>query len=186
MPLGYVRKLFFLYRNKSSFPPFSRKRIVESVFLSILDYGDIIYRHASVTTLKILDSVYHSALRFITGEKYDTHHCILYNKVGWSSLADRRKKHWYLFIFKALIGKQPLYISSMLEWYTGAYMTRSNNLMLLRAPRASSDLGKSAFSVDAPNSWNALQHSLRLKSLPSLGEFKRLLSDHCVSICNCF
>lgn len=43
--------------------------------------------------LKPLDSVYHSALRFITGDAYDTPHCILYNIAGWSSLAQRLDKH---------------------------------------------------------------------------------------------
>lgn len=39
--------------------------IIEAIFLSSLGYGDVIYRHASVTTPKALDSVYHSHL-FIT------------------------------------------------------------------------------------------------------------------------
>ena len=83
------QKVGFLYRNRSYFSLISRKRIVESLILSVLDYGDIIYRHAAITTLKPLDSIYHSALRFITGDRYDTHHCVLYEKVGWSSLSDR-------------------------------------------------------------------------------------------------
>ena len=142
--------------------------MLNQFFLAVLDYGDIIYRHAAATTLKPLDSVYHSALRFITGDHYDTHHCIVYSKVGWSSLADRCNKHWYRFIFKALTGKQPYYI------------------IYLKTPRVASELGKTAFSVSAPNSWNVLQLSLKLETLPSLSVFKGMLSNHCVSICNCF
>lgn len=33
--------------------------------------------------------VYHTAMRFIRGDVYDTHHCILYDKVGRSFLKDR-------------------------------------------------------------------------------------------------
>ena len=62
------QKIGFLYRNKVSFPKICRKRIVEAVFMSVLDYGDVIYRNAAPTTLLPLDTVYHSALRFITGE----------------------------------------------------------------------------------------------------------------------
>lgn len=62
---------------------FCRKKNVEADFLSVMDYGDVIYRQASAAALKPLDAVYHSALRFITGESYMTHHCILYDKVGW-------------------------------------------------------------------------------------------------------
>lgn len=81
----------------------SRKRIIEAVFLSVLDYGDVIDRHASASTLKPLDSVYHSALRFITGDSYSTHHCIFYEKIGWASPTVRRDRHLFLFIYKTLM-----------------------------------------------------------------------------------
>lgn len=56
------------------------------LFFSVMDYGDVISRHASASTLKPLDAVYHSALSFITGDVYSTHHCTLYELVWWSSL----------------------------------------------------------------------------------------------------
>ena len=180
------QKIGFLYRNSASFPMPCRKRIVQAVFMSVLDYGDVVYRHASSTTLKPLDSAYHSALRFITGDKYDTHHCLLYDKVGWPSLTLRRSYHWYLFIYKAIIGKLPPYISSLLDWNTGMHQTRSSNRLALRVPRVRSEHGKSAFSYDAPHTWNALQQTLNLQAFPSLNEFKAIALDHCTSLCNCF
>ena len=180
------QKIGFLYRNKTSFPLSCRKRVVEAVLLSVIDYGDVIYRHAAASVLKPLDSVYHSALRFITGDGYRTHHCVLYEKVGWPSLEERRNKHWLLFIFKALSGKLPPYISALLEWNAGSYTTRSTDLLLLKVPRACTELGKTAFSCNAPNSWNTLQHSLKIHVLPSLSEFRTLISNYCVSYCNCF
>ena len=91
-----------LYRNKVCLPKHTRKKIIEATLLPVLDYGDVLYRDAPVTTLKSLDSVYHAALRFITGDPYNTHHCILYEKVGWSSLSVRRETHWLLFIYKEI------------------------------------------------------------------------------------
>ena len=41
------QKLGYLYRNKSCFPMYARKRIVEATLLSVMDYGDVIYKHAS-------------------------------------------------------------------------------------------------------------------------------------------
>ena len=58
------QKIGLPYRNRASFPRLYRKRIIEVVFLSVLDYGDVIYRHAASSTLKHLDSIYHSALLF--------------------------------------------------------------------------------------------------------------------------
>ena len=57
--------------------------IVQSTILSVLDYGgDIVYMYAAPSTLKLLDSVYHSAIRFVTGDAFRTHHCNLYKNVG--------------------------------------------------------------------------------------------------------
>ncbi len=109
------QKIGFLYRHRTNFPLFSRKRVIEAVFLSVLDYGDVIYRNASASTLAALNPIYYSAIRFITGDSYLTHHCVLYENVGWAPLALRRDRHWLLFIYKALIGKMPSYITSLLN-----------------------------------------------------------------------
>ena len=164
----------------------SRKRVVEAVFLSVLDYGDVIYRHAAPSTLKQLDSVYHSALRFITGDSFDTHHCILYDKVGWPSLSLRRSLHWYMFVHKAITGKLPPYISSMLVWNDGDQQTRSSDWLTLNVPFARTDLGGTAFFIDAPKTWNSLQQTFRLEVLPSTATFKRLVLNLCTTSCNCF
>ena len=49
---------------------FCRKRIIEAVYLSLMDYSDVIYMHATASPLKPLDAVYQSALRFITGDVF--------------------------------------------------------------------------------------------------------------------
>ena len=50
--------------------------IIQSVIMSVSDYGDILYMHASLSTLKPLEAVYHSVLGFITAHGFynDTHH----------------------------------------------------------------------------------------------------------------
>lgn len=49
--LNYDRKLASSHRNRSIFPPFGRKRITEAVVLYVLDYGNVIYRHALPSNL---------------------------------------------------------------------------------------------------------------------------------------
>ncbi len=41
------QKIGFLCRNRTSFPLISRRRVIETVFLSVLDYGNVICRHLS-------------------------------------------------------------------------------------------------------------------------------------------
>ena len=177
----------FLYRNRSCFSLSNRKTIVQSVILSVLDYGDLIYMHASRSTLKPLDAVYHSALRFITGDSYLTHHCTLYENVGWPSLVDRREQHCFLFIYKALCGKLPLYLSSLLDPRVTGYSTRSQAHIRFNCPHMNSQQGKTAFMFYAPDKWDKLQDSLKLVNLVSIETFKARLEDTLQhSVCTCF
>ena len=115
--------------------------------------------HASRSTLKPLDAVYHSALRFITGDSYLTHHCELYEKVGWPSLEIRREQHCMLFIYKALCGKLPLYLSSLLDLKVTGHSTRAQAHIRYTCPRMNSEQGKTAFMYYAPHKWDKLQDS---------------------------
>ncbi len=100
----------------------ARKKLVESTFLSIIDYGDHLYMHA---LLRKFDYVYHAALRFITGAESRTHHCIRFESLDRLSLHQRRKLHMYLFIIKALLGKFPSYTSNLLMLHINSRCTRS-------------------------------------------------------------
>ena len=81
----------FLFRNKLSFTHAAKHTLVK---LTILDFGNVIYKIASNTLLSKLDVVYHSAIRFVTKAPYTTHHCDLYALVGWPSLHNRCQTHW--------------------------------------------------------------------------------------------
>ena len=91
-------KIGYFYRNKTTLPLFSKKRIIDAVFMSVLDYGDVVYRHASHSCLNLQDSVFHSALRFITGDTYGTHHCVLYGEFG-GPLIKKDMPHIGTFLF---------------------------------------------------------------------------------------
>ncbi len=137
--------------------------------MSILDYGDVLYMHASSQSLHALDSVYHGALRFITGFKVLTHHCDLYERVGWPSLSMRRLQHWYIFIYKAILGLLPSYLLTYISVNNiGTYNLRSQDLFLLSVPKVRTELGKKAFKYAAPSTRN---------KLVSLVAFKRMLTD---------
>ncbi len=50
----------------------------------------IFYMHANQSSLKMLDSVYHAALRFVTNSSFRTHHFSLYGSVGLAMCAQSR------------------------------------------------------------------------------------------------
>ena len=79
--------------------------------LLILDFGDVVYKITSITLLNKLDAIYHSAIHFVTKAPYTTHHCDLYDLVGWPSLHTRHQTHWLQVIYKSLLGKAPPYFN---------------------------------------------------------------------------
>ena len=63
--------LGFLYRNRSSFTPTAKLTLIK---MTILDYGNVIYRSAGKGAIEWLDVLYHSTIRFATNAPYGTHH----------------------------------------------------------------------------------------------------------------
>ncbi len=74
----------------------------------------IFYMHANQSSLKMLDSVYHAALRFVTNSSFRTHHFSLYGSVGWLCVHNRGLEHWYIFLFKAILFTLPPYLCSLM------------------------------------------------------------------------
>ena len=182
-------KLGFYFRNKSCFSLGTRKYLISSTFLPLLDYGDLLYMNASAQCLRSLDSVYHCALRFVTGCKHLTHHCTLYVKADWPSLYVRRRIHWLCFIYKTLIGLVPDYLCAYLLRNQGQYSLRSQDVLQLTVPRARTELGKKAFKQVAPFAWNALQRDIKLRDLISYNAFVSVLKDleyESIGQCHCF
>ncbi len=149
-------KLSFYYRNKACFNLKVRKELVAATFLSVVDYGDILYMHATKSVLRSLDSVYHSALRFVINAEYSTHHCSLYSLSGWPPLSIRRQHHWLIFIYKAVIGLLPSYLSVFSFVENNRYNLRSKNSILFTISAVKSEFGKIAFRYNAPSTWNVL------------------------------
>lgn len=89
-----------------------KRRLVAATFMSVMDYVEVLYMHASFQSLKLLDTVYHGALRFITNFRALTHHCSLYERVGWSALSTCRLNHWHILIYKAILGLLPPYLQT--------------------------------------------------------------------------
>ncbi len=117
------------YKNKSCFSFYDKKRLVKATFLPVLDYSNVFYVNASAQNLHMLEIVYHGILRFITKCVFLIHHCALYSKVSWTSLSTRWLAHWYIFIYKAILGKFPVYLSSPLTLKDGIHNLRYSDIV---------------------------------------------------------
>lgn len=77
-------KIVFYYRHKFCFSLRAWKYSVSAAFLPLLNYSDILSMSSSAKCLHSLNSVYHCALKFVTGCSHLLHHCELYAKTGCS------------------------------------------------------------------------------------------------------
>lgn len=179
-------KLGFLYRNRSSFTTSAKLTLIQMTILPMLDYGDTIYRVACKSTLSKLDALYHSTIRFATNAPFNTHHCALYSSVNWPSLHNRRKIHWFTFIYKTLLGHSPPYLGHLLQPKPVTYNTRSSLHLQLSIPKTNSAFGLTSFQSAATSDWNALQNILKLDKLIPISSFKTSISYLFTDICSCF
>ena len=180
-------KLFVFFRNKMCFSFNVKKRLVAATFLSVMDYGDLLYMHTSVQCLNMIDLAYHSSLRFITNCKARTHHCQLYSQVGWPALSSRRLSHYCIFIYKAILGVLPSYVCSLITRKSvGPHFLCLQDLVLLSVPNVRTEQGKKAFVYSAPTVWNTLQKDLGLVELISLNAFKLKMKEIDSLRCQCF
>jgi ABC-type Fe3+-siderophore transport system permease subunit len=125
----------------------------------------------SNTLLSKLDSVYHSAIRFVTKAPYTlptTATCMF----SLASLC-------FIFVAKStgsrssmsLLGKALPYFSSLVTIATPTRSTHSSRYISLVIPKANSSFGPLSFQFSAANDWKELQKSLKLETYISLNNF---------------
>jgi len=105
--------------------------------MPVIDYGDVLYMHASSPCLHSLGTVYHGALRCITNLQALIHHCFLYARVGLTALPIRRRNHGHVLIYKAILNVLPSYLCTLIHQKNpGSYHLRSvtfaQGLLLLK------------------------------------------------------
>ena len=117
----------------------------------------------------------------MTGDGFRTHHCVLYDKVGWPSLSVRVEQHCMIY----LQGLSPVYPTSLISFRTSNLHTCSQETLILNIPNISTALEKTAFQVYATQMWKNSQCVLELDLLVSLDSFKRPLFNVLQSEGNC-
>lgn len=105
-----------------------------------------------------LDSLYHSALRFITSLGYSIHHCDLYRLAILTSLSSRRLKHWYIIVYKVILGKTPNYLNELLITSSILIILDLRLFWVFQFLKFIGNLE----TILAPWSWNKLQEKLNL------------------------
>ena len=175
-----------LYRLIVCFTFDTRKRIAQQLLLPLIDYADIVYHTSSVTSLNALDLVFNSICRFVLRYPFMTHHCTLYEKLDWLQPKERRRYHWFMFIFSCInyANKCPPYLQQYFVRHISVYPIRHLLHPFFAIPRIHREIGRRAFCHKGPMDWNNLP--LSLKSITSLHSFKVALFLYLKIPCSCF
>ena len=124
-----------------------------------------------------LQRVQNTAARIVTlTRKYDSITPIMF-KLHWLPVHSRIIFKLLLLVYKALNGKAPSYICSLLSHRECARSLPSSGQELLTVPLAKlKTCGDRAFSIAAPRRWNNIPLSIR--KFPSIAIFKRHLKTY--------
>lgn len=182
---GVVKSSFYHLRLLSKVKPFLSFNLFEQVmhaFISSrLDYCNALYKGISQRTLSRLQLVQNSAARLLTGTRKREHITPILASLHWLPVHFRIDFKILLFVFKALNGLAPQYISDLIQIYTPARTLRSGSQHLLVESRTRlKTRGSRAFSVVGPKLWKALP--LHIRTAPTLECFKSRLKTHFYSL----
>ena len=155
--------------------------VYQSIVEPYLDYCSVVWDDISDQLTDKLQILQNHAARVITGADYRTPSSDLLNKLGWSSLKEKRNKQKALMMFKIMNGMTPAYLEDIFTRNIGrsVYNLRISrrNLAL---PAVKTDYYRNSFAYTGAKIWNALPDELKYEK--SMRTFKRKLESLNLSI----
>lgn len=171
---GICSKVFFALASLSSVSSYIplplRRRLVISLIVPLLTYGDSIFSYANANCLRKLDICFNACLRYIYKRKKFDHLTDIRNTILGCDLTTHYKYRMLVQLFVILKNKQPEYL------YNSIQFARSSRTQNLNYPIARSNHMLNSFAVRSAQLWNALPNWIKLAS--TITEFKRLLKSH--------
>lgn len=152
-----------LYMSQQSCLPLeARRRLVASAVMSVFEYADVIYMHASAV-LRYVRYNLHGALRFITNLKALTHRWTSRARVSCSALSyHHRLTHCYIIIYKAVLASLPAWSLRLIKKVCKVIFLQSQDSFLLSVPNVCTELGKIALKFAPAGIGCKIKSNLRI------------------------
>ena len=167
--------LMYLNRIKDHFDKGTRKIVIQSLVLSILNYCNTIWGTTNATLLAKAQKLQNFAAKIVDGKarKYD-HVTPIIKDLGWLPIKDKIRYDTGITIFKYI---NKIYPDHLLSLPTVSNVnhnsTRQQNNLYI--PKFKTDIGARSLQVRGPKLWNDLPHELKLNY--SLSVFKHKLHN---------
>ncbi len=111
------------------------KHVIHALILSRLDYCNSLYLGIPAVLLNRLQLLQNAATRLLTGTKKQVSVSPVLASLHWLPVHFRVQFKVLLYVFKALHGLAPEYISDMIQVYTMTRPLRSSQKFLLTVPK---------------------------------------------------
>ena len=145
--------------------------LIHAFISNKLDICNVLLAGVNNKLMRKLQKLQNAAMRTIFQLPIRSPVSHLYSELHWLDVEQRIVFKVILFVFKALNGKAPDNISTLVHLKDPIRMTLKENLFFPK-----SALGKRAFCYLGPRYWNILPSNIRLCT--SIDKFKGLLKSH--------
>ena len=152
--------LMFINRVSKNFDKTTRKTVVQSLALSIINYCISIWGSSNKTMLQMVQKLQNFAAKVAVGgaRKYD-HVTPIMKELNWLSVEDKYFLEKCSVVYRVINGLYP-------EWYLKFSTVRENTASATRqennlyVQRTRTDSGARATTVCGPKLWNLLPHDI--------------------------
>ncbi len=146
------------------------EKAIHAFISSRLDYCNVGVSQSSLNRLQLVQN---AAARLLTNTRKHEHIAPI--------VSFRVDLKIVLFVFKALNGLAPLYVTEMLAFRQSNRVLRSTNQLLLEVPRSRyKHWGDLAFPITGPRLWNKLPPDML--TITDLGVFKTTLKTNLLNV----
>jgi hypothetical protein len=150
------------------------KSVACSIIGSRLDYCNSLLFNTTESNIIRLQKVQNRLARLVCNEPCTSSATELRRLLHWLPVRQRISYKLAVITYSALHSGQPAYLSALIKPYQPARSLRSSSQNLLLIPSTKIDYERRAFSIAAPQTWNALTLDTK-KNVESLAAFKSRL-----------
>jgi hypothetical protein len=155
----------------------SAEKVIHAFISSRLDTCNSLLYGLPETLLTRLQKVQNTAARVLTRSKPSDHITPVLHGLHWLPVKQRIEYKLLVLTYRSLNGLAPPYLTELLHSYQPSRSLRSQDRLLLTAPKSRlKTYGDRSFASAAPSLWNPLPYDL--KSANSLQTFKNGLKTH--------
>ena len=138
-----------------------RKRLVQSLVIPIIDYGDVVYGCVNSVNDTRIRKCYNSCVKFITGLRKFDHVTAAIQETKLLSPEHRHDLHVACLTHKVLCNGVPSYLRDSISYISETNLRQTRNSSMLKIPVHRLETFKRSFTYRSSVIWNQLPATLR-------------------------